>query len=195
MKKGFMLGLMFFGMLGICSQASAENIFAGKVAASNTSVISAPYGGRVDNIYVRIGDYVGEDSLIATLGTDEVYALVDGTVSGIFASEGDDAESVAERYGAVLFIEPTNRFTLDCSNEKGYSYSENRYIHIGETVYLSCTTDGSHSGVGVVTGVDEKDEKKFSVEVTEGLFYMNESVGVFRNPQYTSCLLYTSIPI
>lgn len=111
---------------------------------------------------------------------------MDGTVSGIFASEGDDAESVAERYGAVLFIEPTNRFTLDCSNEKGYSYSENRYIHIGETVYLSCTTDGSHSGVGVVTGVDEKDEKKFSVEVTEGLFYMNESVGVFRNPQYTS---------
>ena len=186
MKKGFMLGLMFFGMLGICSQASAENIFAGKVAASDTSVISAPYGGRVDNIYVHIGDYVGEDSLIATLGTDEVYALVDGTVSGIFASEGDDAESVAERYGAVLFIEPTNRFTLDCSNEKGYSYSENRYIHIGETVYLSCTTDGSHSGVGVVTGVDEKDEKKFSVEVTEGLFYMNESVGVFRNPQYTS---------
>ena len=174
MKKGFMLGLMFFGMLGICSQASAENIFAGKVAASNTSVISAPYGGRVDNIYVHVGDYVGEDSLIATLGTDEVYALVDGTVSGIFASEGDDAESVAERYGAVLFIEPTNRFTFDCSNEKGYSYSENRYIHIGETVYLSCTTDGSHSGVGVVTGVDEKDEKKFSVEVTEGLFYMNK---------------------
>ena len=75
MKKGFMLGLMFFGMLGICSQASAENIFAGKVAASNTSVISAPYGGRVDNIYVHVGDYVGEDSLIATLGTDEVYAL------------------------------------------------------------------------------------------------------------------------
>ena len=186
MKKGFMLGLMFFGMLGICSQASAENIFAGKVAASNTSVISAPYGGRVDNIYVHVGDYVGEDSLIATLGTDEVYALVDGTVSGIFASEGDDAESVAERYGAVLFIEPTNRFTLDCSNEKGYSYSENRYIHIGETVYLSCTTDGSHRGVGIVTSVDEKDEKKFSVEVTEGLFYMNESVGVFRNQQYTS---------
>ena len=113
MKKGFMLGLMFFGMLGICSQASAENIFAGKVAASNTNVISAPYGGRVDNISVHVGDYVGEDSLIATLGTDEVYALVDGTVSGIFASEGDDAESVAERYGAVLFIEPTNRFTLD----------------------------------------------------------------------------------
>ena len=54
MKKGFMLGLMFFGMLGICSQASAENIFAGKVAASNTSVISAPYGGRVDNIYVHV---------------------------------------------------------------------------------------------------------------------------------------------
>ena len=54
MKKGFMLGLMFFGMLGICSQASAENIFAGKVAASDTSVISAPYGGRVDNIYVHI---------------------------------------------------------------------------------------------------------------------------------------------
>lgn len=68
MKKGFMLGLMFFGMLGICSQASAENIFAGKVAASNTSVISAPYGGRVDNIYVHVGDYVGEDSLIATIG-------------------------------------------------------------------------------------------------------------------------------
>ena len=132
-----MLGLMFSVCWAFAVRHQRKISLQGKVAASNTSVISAPYGGRVDNIYVHIGDYVGEDSLIATLGTDEVYALVDGTVSGIFASEGDDAESVAERYGAVLFIEPTNRFTLDCSNEKGYSYSENRYIHIGETVYLS----------------------------------------------------------
>ena len=86
--------------------------------------------------------------------TSKTYASTDGTVSGVFAREGDSADGVKTQYGALVYIEPINRYTLECSTEKGYNSSENRYIHIGESVFLKCTKDGSHQGRGVVTGLD-----------------------------------------
>ena len=37
-------------------------------------------------------------------------------------------------------------------------------------MFLKCTKDGSHQGRGVVTGLDEKEDNKFTVEVTGGEF-------------------------
>ena len=138
------------------------------------------------------------------LATTKSYAMPDGTISGVFAREGDSAEGIKERYGALVYIAPINRFTLACSTDKAYNSSENRYIHIGETVYLSCTKDGSHQGRGIVTSLDEEDEQKYTVEVTGGEFYMGETVNVYRDSEYAraaligrgtvgrTCLLYTS---
>ena len=58
-------------------------------------------------------------------------------VRGVFAREGDSADGVETQYGALVYIEPINRYTLECSTEKGYNSSENRYIHIGETCFSS----------------------------------------------------------
>ena len=164
--------------------ALGETVFAGEVTAWETRVIEAPYGGVVSNLRVRVGDSVNIGDPVATIETQKTYSMVEGTVSGVFASEGDAAEGIQERYGALVYIEPINRFTLDCSTDKAYNSSENRYIHIGETVYLSCTKDGSHQGRGVVTALDEQDDSKFSVEVTGGEFYMGETVDVYRTAQY-----------
>lgn len=173
-----------FITLGI--SVSAENVFSGVVVVSNTDTIRAPYEGIVERVFVQSGEMFDEMSEIALMGTEKVYSNVDGVITGLFASEGDSTKSVIDRYGAILYIEPYNRFILNCSTEKGYSISENKYIHIGETVYISCTKDGSHSGKGLVIGLDNEDPKRFLVEVSEGEFYMNETVGVFRTAEYTS---------
>ena len=172
MKKTASLGALLLA-LALPLAAQAETVFAGEVTAETAQVIAAPYGGLVEDVRVRVGDSVKIGDPIATVETAKTYASTDGTVSGVFAHEGDSADGVKTQYGALVYIEPINRFTLACSTEKGYNSSENRYIHIGETVFLKCTKDGSHQGRGVVTGLDEKDDGKFTVEVTGGEFYGN----------------------
>ena len=184
MKKPF--AMLLAAALLLPGAALCETMFSGEVTAGQTQVIAAPYGGIVQDVAVRVGDSVDIGDRIATVATTKVYAMTEGTISGVFANEGDAAADVKERYGALCYIEPINRFTLSASTEKAYNSSENRYIHIGETVYLSCTKDGSHHGRGIVTAVDKEDESKFTVEVTGGEFYMGESVGIFRDVAYAT---------
>ena len=57
------------------------------------------------------------------------FAPIEGTISGLYIEEGDKAEDVTERYGASLYIEPTNRYLIEATSEKAFTASENRYIH------------------------------------------------------------------
>ncbi len=170
----------------VCPAARAESVFPGEVTVSGAQVIAAPFGGIVSDVRVRVGDGVHIGDPIAVINTQKTYAMTEGTISGVFASEGDAAEDIKTRYGALVYIEPLHRFTLACSTERAYNSSENRYIHIGETVYLSCTRDGSHQGQGVVTALDDENEEAFSVEVTGGEFYMGETVDVFRSADHAA---------
>ena len=185
MKKTASLGALLLA-LALPLAAQAETVFAGEVTAETAQVIAAPYGGLVEDVRVRVGDSVKIGDPIATVETSKTYASTDGTVSGVFAREGDSADGVKTQYGALVYIEPINRYTLECSTEKGYNSSENRYIHIGESVFLKCTKDGSHQGRGVVTGLDEKEDNKFTVDVTGGEFYMGETVDIYRSEDYAS---------
>ena len=182
-KRGIAAALAALLALAPCA-ALGETVFSGEVTAQNAQVIAAPYGGVINGLAVREGDAVKLGDAIARVETSKTYAMVEGTVSGVFAGEGDEAKGIEERYGALVYIEPINRYTLDCSTERAYNSSENRYIHIGETVYLSCTKDASHQGRGVVTALDEQNEEKFSVEVTGGEFYMGETVDIYRSADY-----------
>lgn len=166
--------------------ASAQGIYNGRVVAVGTQTVRAPYSGYVQEVYIQSGESLEAGGDVAVMESEKIYASADGEVSGVFAYEGDLAEAVADRYGAVMYIEPSNRFRLDASTRKGYSMSENKYVHIGEEVYLSCTQDGSHTGKGFVSALDAEDAKRFTVEITEGQFYMNETVGIFRDREYTS---------
>ena len=184
MKKLFVT--LLCAMLALPCAALCETMFSGEVTAGQTQVITAPYGGIVQNVAVRVGDSVDIGDTIASIGTQKVYAMTEGTISGVFAHEGDAAADIKERYGALCYIEPINRYTLDASTEKAYNSSENRYLHIGETVYLSCTKDGTHQGRGVITAIDKEDEDKYTVEVTGGEFYMGETVAIYRDAAYTN---------
>lgn len=204
MKRGIrILTASLALMTALTGAAAAEVSFAGKVIASETVAITAPFGGLVDKVNVRAGDPLEVGDPVATLATAKVYATADGTVSGIFAKEGDDTEGIVSRYGAVVYLEPVNRYVVSATTEKAYNSSATKYVHIGEKVYLSCTKDGSHTGTAVVTGISDgsgasgsgqgQDDNSnsdgyttYTLEVTGGDFYMGETVGIFRDSGFDS---------
>ncbi|MBQ3705322.1 MAG: HlyD family efflux transporter periplasmic adaptor subunit [Clostridia bacterium] len=169
------------------SCAAAELSYEGTVVAGDTVLIQAAFGGKITECGKRAGGMVTEGEVLAAIDTTLNYAPVEGTISGLFIAEGDKAENVTERYGASLYIEPTNRYVIEASSDKAYTASENRYIHLGERVYLKCVTDGSHRGTGMVSTLTEKGYK---VEVTGGDFYMEEKVDIYRKQDYSkeSCV-------
>ena len=173
----------------LSAQALAQATFDGSVVSKETVAISAPFGGLVDKITLRKGDVLHVGDPVATIATTKVYAPADGVVSGVFAREGDDTEGITTRYGAVMYLEPTNKYIVSATTEKAYNSSATKYVHIGEKVYLSCTKDGSHVGTAVVTTISEADESgntPYKLEVTGGEFYMGETVGIYRDSSYKS---------
>ena len=174
-------------LLGV--PALAQVTFQGNVVSSKTLSVSAPFGGLIDEIELRKGDPIHVGDVVATLKTTMVYAEMDGTVSGIFAREGDQIEGITERYGGVMYIEPMHKYVVSATTEKAYNSSETKYIHIGEKVYLSCTKDGTHVGTAVVTSISDMDESgntPYKLEVTGGELYMGETVGVYRDSAYST---------
>lgn len=189
MKKMCLFALVL-ALLIPCA-AVAEISFDGTVVAVETVAVSAPFGGMTREIALKEGDLVSIGDSVATIITTSVFAPQAGTVSGVFAQEGDGAADIAARYGAVLYIEPVNRYTVAASTEKAYNSSETRFISVGETVYLACTKDGSHTGRAVVTKVDSSQaastgNSAYSLEVTSGEFYMGEEVNIFRSADLVS---------
>lgn len=169
----------------MCGGALAEMIFEGQVVSGDKALITAPFGAIVESLSVGVGDRVEKGDHIACMNTVKVYAACEGTVSGVFGSEGDSTEGVTERYGAVMYIEPMRKYTITASTEKAYNLSENKFVHIGEEVCLRCTADGSHQGRGVVTGFGD-DNSKYYVEVFAGEFSMEETVDIFRQSDYAA---------
>ena len=169
--------------------ALAEVTFDGHVVAGEVRAISAPFGGIVDSVDVRVGQPIALGDAVATLATTKVYATTDGTVSGVFAKPGDATEGIDERYGGLVYIEPTHRYIIAADNEKAYNSSATRYVHIGETVYISCVKDGTHTATAVVTSVADLDDNgntPFKLEVIGGDLYMGETVAIYRSKSYTN---------
>ena len=177
MKKFFALLLAMLLALSLPALSEPEMSYEGTVVAGETVPVSVPYGGRVEEMFVRAGSWVREGDPVGSVGTTLNFAPVEGTVTGLNAGEGDSAETVAERYGAVLFLEPTHRYMLEATDEKAFNNSENHYIHLGERVWLTCVSDGSHKGTGMVSALTESG---FNIEVTGGEFYLDEKVDIFR---------------
>lgn len=163
--------------------ALAETSFEGTVTSGSTQVVSAPFGGTVSSVSVKVGDRIQAGDVVATVETTKVYAPQSGTITGIFAQSGDNLSDVADRYGAALYITPEHKYSVTADIEKAYNSSGNKYVNIGETVYLRCTSDGDHTAVGVITAVQDT---QYTVETIEGELKMGETVKVYRSEEYTA---------
>ncbi|MBR4459565.1 MAG: HlyD family efflux transporter periplasmic adaptor subunit [Clostridia bacterium] len=155
----------------------------GTVTRADTVTVYAPIGGVVDSVNVQAGALVGEDDVLFSLRTTKVYAEEDGTVTGIFGRPGDNAATVTARYGAVLYLEGTARYTVSASTANAYNSTETRMLHVGESLYLQCRSNSSRIGEGIVTAVDSTN---YTVRVTSGTFIPGDSVDLYRDRGFSS---------
>lgn len=164
-------------MLLLACSACGEERFDGQVVASDTVSVTAPFGGTIKSCGLRVGALVNVNDVIATLSTTRVIATEDGTIRGIFASQGDSAENT------VLYLAPVSKFTVSASINKAYESAETTFVTIGEKVYLRCSKDGSHRAIGIVTAVKGSG---YTVQTTAGELYMEETVNIYRTADYAA---------
>lgn len=165
-------------MLLIPGLAAAEE-FEGNVVATETALVTSPYGGALQTVQVRQGQKIMAGDTIATMQTTRYYASEDGIICGIFAEPGD-ALSASE---ALLYIGQTDRYTINCSTNKAYVSQDTKYVTIGEKVYIIGVTDDDCYGEGIVTAVDQE---SYTVETTSGEFYLEKNVYIYRDSDYTT---------
>ncbi|NLG24103.1 MAG: HlyD family efflux transporter periplasmic adaptor subunit [Clostridiales bacterium] len=159
--------------------AEGELSLTGTLQPDRILAITAPFSATVIAARADAGDLVRAGEILFELETTKVYAPCDGTVAGLRAAEGDRLADVAAVYPAPLYIEPTSRHVINASTSGAYDKDANRYIHVGETVYLTSTASSSRSGEGIVTSVDGAD---YTVEVQSGSLRLNENCRISRNP-------------
>ena len=177
--------LVAFLLLGVLllGTASADTLsLTGTVEAGVTIPVYAPIGGTVDSVNAETGMRLAAGDSIFTYRTEKVYAAEDGTVTGVFAKAGDDAEKVTERYGADLYIEGSLRYTVSASTTKAYSSVATTFVHTGESVYLLCRGDTTRKGEGIIAAVEGTE---YTVLVTSGDFIPGDTVSIFRDAGYT----------
>ena len=170
--------ILLTACLLLMSCAVAETItFTGTVAASETYELYAPIGGTVARVAGEVGQKVAAENVLVSLSTNKVYAEEAGVVTGVFGQVGDSAETVAQKYGAVVYIEGESVYSISASTENAYNSTETKFVHVGESVYLSCYTDGKHTGQGIITAIEGT---SYTVKVLSGEFLIGETVNIFR---------------
>lgn len=164
--------------------ALADSItFTGTVTASETYEVYAPIGGKVQAVTGNVGDHVDAGAVLVELSTTKIYAEEDGTVTGVFGQPGDSAETISNLYGAVVSIEGGSVYSIAASTTNAYNTTATKFVHVGENVYLSCYSDGSHTGTGVITAIEGT---SYTVRVTSGEFLVGETVNVYRGESAVS---------
>ena len=156
----------------------------GEIRAGVTRTIAAPYSGTIGDFAVSAGDELRGGEVLFSLGTQDVYADFDGTVTAVFARPGDSAAAMQAYYGALLYIERDVLYTGACSTSGAASDIENKLVHPGEEVYIRSTNESKRKGTARVLGVQGS---SYTIEVmTSSELRVGESIKVYRESDYDS---------
>ena len=159
------------------SAAALAEVYEGCTAALSTVPVLAERDGDVEAVPVLAGQRVTEGEPLARLRAEKTFAAEDGTVSIVNAEVGDDVS------GAVLELAPVERYTVYCTVDKAYQSAESTLVHSGETVYVKCTSDGTHRAVGTVTQVDGEEYRVLTIG---GELYIGETDYLYRDEDFTT---------
>lgn len=153
----------------------------GSVTAVEYIDIVAPYSGTLSTFTLEMGDAVKAGDVLFEMLTTTVYAAETAEVTSVFAKAGDDATAVMSRYGGLIAMEPEHPLQMAASVLNGYNSQKNRYIHMGETLYLRSDRAGNEKGKAVVIGISGTD---YIVEITDGDFVIGETMKLYREDDY-----------
>lgn len=156
--------------------AALAEVYEGTTAAMDTVTVRSEVAGTVKTLDATAGQRVSAGETLLTLSPTKAFAAQDGAVSLVEVKEGEDAD------GTVLEIAPVERYQVYCTVSKAYQSAASTLIHSGETVYIRCTSDGSHRAVGVVTLVDGEE---YRVLTLGGALYVGETVYLYRDADFT----------
>ena len=163
-------------LLTLFGSAVAERC-VGAIAARESARITLSAQGTLARVAVKPGDVVARGETLGELATDRVFAREDGVVVRVLAASGDTVS------GEVLEIAPVNRYTLYCTVDEAYNTSAMMLVHVGETVYVKCTADGTHRAAGIITQVNGSE---YRVATTGGELLMGETVYLYRDAGFST---------
>ena len=152
-------------------------VYEGTTAALSTVTVTAGTSGLVQGIDAAAGSRVDAGDALVSLKAERVFASQDGTVSLVNARVGDAVD------GTLLEVTPLNRYQIHCTVDKAYQSAEATLVHSGETVYVRCTTDGTHRAIGLLTRVDGSE---YRVITLGGELYLGETVYLYRDEAFTA---------
>lgn len=159
----------------LCVPALAES-YTGTIIADTTAALTAGCEGTVTGLNAAVGQMLSAGDTVCTLNGTRVFAPCDGTVSLISCGEGETAS------GTVMELTPTGRYDIRCTVSKAYAEPETERIRCGETLYVSCTKDGSHLAFGTVVKVSGSE---YTVYTFGGELQVGETVYLYRDPELT----------
>ena len=178
--KILFLSVMITALLSAAALADAIS-FDGTVTAAYTHEIYADNTAQVESIPVIVGQSVKVGEVIATLRTTTVYAEESGTVAAVFGAVGDLTDTLAERYGAAIYLERPVTYTIAASTQYANDAVDTKLVHVGETVALRSRTESERTGSGIIIAIDGEN---YTVHVTDGDFLLGESVSIYRGSGY-----------
>lgn len=152
-------------------------VYEGTTAATGTVSVVSEASGTLASVEAQVGARVACGDVLMQLSGTPAFASQDGTVSLVTAWEGDAVD------GEVLQIAPLERYQIYCTVDKAYQSAESTLVHSGETVYVKCTSDGSHRAVGVVTLIEGEE---YRVLTLGGALYVGETVYLYRDSDFTA---------
>lgn len=180
MKKIIALLLM---LMLLALPALADTIEAtGTVTATMMQTLLSPASAPIDTLFVQQGDHVDGGAGLLRLKTTAVYATQDGTVR-VFGQVGNATDAITSRYGAVVYLEPAQRYTISASTRSAYNSDDTKLIHAGETVYLRATNNTKLTGTGTVTSVSNT---SYTVEVDGTPFTSGLSINIYRDSAFAA---------
>ena len=155
--------LSLLAALALAASPALAEAYAGTTVVVRTTALTCASGGTLEELSLLPGQSVEAGEIVGSIRTEKVFAAWDGTVALCCAEAGDSVD------GTVLEISPTSRYTVYCTVDGAYGEPETELVHIGEQLYLSCTANGTHKAVGVVTSIDGSE---YQVEVIGGELYV-----------------------
>ena len=170
------LASLSLALLLMAAPALAE-VFEGKTVALSTTAIVAQTSGILDVADFQVGKRVEAGETLAELRSTPVFSSQDGSVTLIHAQEGDSVS------GTLLEIMPVECYTVYCTVDKAYQSAESTLVHAGETVYVKCTSDGTHRAIGIIAQIDGEEYRVLTIG---GELYVGETVYLYRDEDFTT---------